>query len=50
MSDPKDKDYQIFCSHDPLEACDRCGLLASVLAGIRDALDKMSDSNLSGAW
>ena len=45
LSDPKEKDYQIICPHDHLEICDRCDLLASVLADIHDALENMSDSN-----
>ena len=47
MSDPKDKDYQVICGHDHLETCDRCSSLASVLADIHEALEKMSDSNMS---
>ena len=47
LSDPKETDYQIICPHDHilhLEICDRCDLLASVLADIHGALEKMSDS------
>ena len=47
LSDPKDKDYQMTCPHDHLENCDRCELLASVLADIHDALEKMSNRNVS---
>ena len=47
LSDPKDKDYQMTCPHDHLENCDRCELLASVLADIHDALEKMSNGNVS---
>lgn len=47
LSDPKDKDYQMTCPHDHLDTCDRCELLASVVADIHDALEKMSDSNVS---
>ena len=47
LSDPKDKDYQMTCPHDHLETCDRCELLTSVLADIHDALEKMSNSNVS---
>ena len=39
LSDPKDKDYQIICPHDHLDTCDRCELLASVLADIHGALE-----------
>lgn len=46
LSDPRDKDYQIICTHDHLETCDRCYLLSSVLAEIH-AIEKMSDSNVS---
>lgn len=35
------------CPHDHLETCDRCELLASVLADKHDALEKMSDSKVS---
>ena len=35
------------CPHDHLENCDRCELLASVLADIHDALEKMSNRNVS---
>ena len=45
LSDPKDKDYQMTSSHDHLKICDRCELLASVLADIHH--EKMSDSNVS---
>ena len=45
LSDPKEKDYQIICPHDHLEICDRCDSLASVLADIHHAPEKMSDSN-----
>ena len=34
-------------SHDHLETCDRCELLASVLADVHDALEKVSNSNVS---
>ena len=47
LSDPRDKDYQIICPHDHLETCDRCYLVSSVLAEIHDAIEKMSDSNVS---
>ena len=47
LSDPKDKDYQMTCPHDHLDPCDRCECLASVLADIHDALEKMSDCNVS---
>ena len=47
LSDPKETDYQIICPHDHLEICDRCNVLASVLADIHGALEKMSDSNES---
>ena len=47
MSDPKETDYQIICPHDHLEICDHCDVLASVLADIHGALEKMSDSNES---
>ena len=47
LSDPRDKDYQIICTRDHLETCDRCYLLSSVLAEIHDAIEKMSDSNVS---
>ena len=47
LSDPKETDYQIICPHDHLEICDRCDILASVLADIHGALEKMSDSNES---
>lgn len=47
LSDPKDKDYQITCPHDHLDTCDRCELLASVVADIHDALEKMSNNNVS---
>ena len=47
LSDPKETDYQIICPHDHLEICDRCDVLASVLADIHGALEKMSDSNES---
>ena len=46
LSDPKDKDYQIICPHDHLDTCDRCELLASVLADIHGALETF-DSNMS---
>ena len=46
LSDPRDKDYQIICTHNHLETCDRCYLLSSVLAEIH-AIEKMSDSNVS---
>ena len=45
LSDPKEKDYQIICPHDHLEICDRCDLLALVLADIHGTFEKMSDSN-----
>ena len=35
------------CPHDHLETCDRCELLASVLADKHDALEKMFDSHVS---
>ena len=35
------------CPRDHLETCDRCELLASVLNDVHDALEKMSDSNVS---
>ena len=47
LSEPRDKDYQIICPPDHLETCDRCYLLSSVLAEIHDAIEKMSDSNVS---
>ena len=47
LSDPRDKDYQIICPNDHLETCDRCYLVSSVLAEIHDAIEKMSDSNVS---
>jgi len=47
LSDAKDKDYQMTCSHDHLDTCDCCELLASVLADIHDILEKMSDSIVS---
>ena len=47
LSDPRDKDYQIICPHDHLETCDRCYLLSSVLAEIHNAIEKVSDSNVS---
>ena len=47
LSDPRDKDYQIICPHDHLEICDRCYLFSSVLAEIHDAIEKISDSNVS---
>ena len=46
QSDPKDKDYQIICPHDHLDTCDRCELLASVLADLHGALETF-DSNMS---
>ena len=46
LSDPKDMDYQIICPHDHLDNCDRCELLASVLADIHGALETF-DSNMS---
>ena len=46
LSDPKDKDYQIIYPHDHLDNCDRCELLASVLADIHGALETF-DSNMS---
>ena len=48
LSDPRDKDYQTICPLDRLETCARCSdLLSSVLAKIHDAIEKMSDSNVS---
>ena len=47
MSDPKETDYQIICPHDHIEICDRCDVLASVLADIDGALEEMSDSSES---
>ena len=46
LSDPKDKDYQMTCPHDHPDTCDRCEMLALVLADVHDA-SKMSDSNVS---
>ena len=46
LSEPKENDYQII-SPNHLEICDRCDLIASVLANIPGALEKMSDSNES---
>ena len=37
----------MICPHDHLDTCDRCEVLASVLADIHDALEKMFDSNMS---
>ena len=47
LSDPKDKDYQMTSPQDHLDTCDRCELLVLVLADIFDALEKMSDGNVS---
>ena len=47
LSEPRDKDYQIICPHDHLETCDRCDLLSPVLAEIHDAIERMSDNNVS---
>ena len=47
LSDPNDKDYQIKCGHDHLDVCDRCEILASVLSDIREAIERMSASNIS---
>ena len=47
LSDPRNKDYRIICPHDHLETCDRCYLLSSVLAEIHNAIEKVSDSNVS---
>ena len=35
------------CPYNHLQTCDRCELLALVLADIHYALEEMSDSNLS---
>ena len=47
LSYPKDKDYQMTCPHEHLDTCDCCEMLPLVLADIHDALEKMSDSNVS---
>ena len=44
LSDPKDKVYQMICPYEHLDTCNRCELLASVLADIHEALE-MFDSN-----
>ena len=38
LNDPKDKDYQMTCLYDHLQTCDRCELLALVLADIHYTL------------
>ena len=46
LSDPKETDYQIICPHDHLEICNHSDVLASVLADINGALEKISDSDV----
>ena len=43
LSDPKDTDYQVHCSHDHDARCDQCDLLVTVIKEIEDVAQNLDD-------